>query len=97
MISQSISITVKTFATFREVADATISLDIAGGTTIRMLLDLLITRYAGLEDLLFTGTGELREYVNILKNGRNIHFLEGMDTVIENGDTIALFPPVAGG
>lgn len=97
MAQQSISITVKTFATFREVADATIALDINGGTTVGMLLDLLTTRYAGLGDMVFTETGELKKYVNILKNGRNIHFLDGMETVIEDGDIIALFPPVAGG
>ena len=93
----TISITVKTFAAIREVADAVIVLDIAEGATIRMLLDTLTARYDGLGELLFTETGDLRKLVNILKNGRNIHFLEGLDTIIEQGDVIALFPPVAGG
>jgi molybdopterin synthase sulfur carrier subunit len=33
----------------------------------------------------------------ILKNGRNIHFLSGLDTQLDDGNLIALFPPVAGG
>jgi len=97
MTAKTVSITVKTFATIREVADPAIVLDISRGATIRMLLDMLTARYDGLGNILFTEKGELRKYVNILKNGRNIHFLEGLDTIIENGDVIALFPPVAGG
>jgi len=35
--------------------------------------------------------------VNVLKNGRNIHFLNGLETPLSEGDVIALFPPAAGG
>ncbi|MDD1680192.1 MAG: MoaD/ThiS family protein [Methanoregula sp.] len=35
--------------------------------------------------------------MNILQNGRNIHFLAGLDTLLSDGDIIALFPPAAGG
>ena len=97
MTTKNVSITVKTFAAIREVADAAIVLDIAEGATIRMLLDMLTARYGGLGGIIFAEAGELRNKVNILKNGRNVHFLKGLDTEIEDGDIIALFPPVAGG
>ena len=67
------------------------------GETIRSLLTMLTGRYGGLSDLLFIAPDILRDFVNILKNGRNIHFLAGLDTPLEDGDTIALFPPAAGG
>jgi sulfur-carrier protein len=92
-----VTITVKSFATLREVMDMQIRLDLPAGATIRSLLADLTGRYRGLDELLFTAPGVLRDLVNILKNGRNIHFLEGLDTPLDDGDLIALFPPVAGG
>jgi sulfur-carrier protein len=92
-----ITITVKSFATLREVMDAEARMDFAEGATIRLLLAELTGRYGGLSDLLFSAPDTLRDFVNILKNGRNISFLAGLDTPLEDGDTIALFPPVAGG
>jgi sulfur-carrier protein len=92
-----ITITVKSFATLREVMDAEIRMEFADAATIRSLLAELTGRYGGLSDLLFSAPYTLRDFVNILKNGRNIYFLSGLDTPLEDGDVIALFPPVAGG
>ncbi|RZN45184.1 MoaD/ThiS family protein [archaeon] len=41
--------------------------------------------------------GELRPYVRIFVNGRDITFLSGRGTPIGPDDEVALFPPVAGG
>jgi molybdopterin converting factor small subunit len=46
---------------------------------------------------MFAQTGELKEFINIFINGRNIAFLDNMGTLLVDGDVIALFPPVAGG
>src|SRR5512136_926891 len=91
------TITVKSFATLREVMDAQVRMEFSEGATIRSLLAELTRRYGGLDGLLFAAPGTLRDLVNILKNGRNIHFLAGLDTPLDDGDVIALFPPVAGG
>ncbi|HJJ37542.1 MAG TPA: MoaD/ThiS family protein [Methanocorpusculum sp.] len=90
-------ITVKAFATFREVMDMQIELEFPAGSTVRTLLSDLTTRYGGLYELMFAAPDTLRDFVNILKNGRNIHFLAGLDTPLDEGDLIALFPPAAGG
>jgi molybdopterin synthase sulfur carrier subunit len=92
-----ISITVKSFATLREVMAAQIRLDLPKGATIRSLLAELTGRYEGLNEAVFAAPETLRDFVNILKNGRNIHFLAGLDTPLDDGDIIALFPPAAGG
>jgi len=90
-------IRVKAFATFREVMDSQVDLDFVSGATIRTLLAELSGRYEGLGGLLFAAPGTMRDFVNILKNGRNIHFLADLDTTLDDGDVIALFPPLAGG
>lgn len=90
-------IRVKAFATFREVMDSQVDMEFPEGATIRTLLAELTGRYEGLNDLIFAGPGTLRDFINILRNGRNIHFLAGLDTPLDEGDVIALFPPVAGG
>jgi len=88
---------VKAFATFREVMDNQVDMDFPKSATIRTLLAELSERYNGLNELMFAAPETLRDFVNILKNGRNIHFLAGLDTSLDDGDVIALFPPVAGG
>ena len=88
---------VKAFATFREVMDNQVDMEFTEGTTLRTLLADLTGRYGGLNELMFATPDTLRDFVNILKNGRNVHFLSGLDTQLENGDVIALFPPIAGG
>lgn len=92
-----ITITVKSFATLREVMDAQIQVDLTESATVRSLLTGLTARYAGLEEMIFSSPGALRDFVNILKNGRNIEFLAGLDTPLADGDLVALFPPAAGG
>ena len=88
---------VKAFATFREVMDSQIDMDLEEGATILTLLDELTGRYTGLGEMMFDAKGTLRNFINILRNGRNIQFLGGLDTPLSDGDVIALFPPLAGG
>lgn len=95
--SDRISVRIKAFATLREVMDAEIVIELPEGATIRSLLAMLTGRYAGLDALLFSSPGILQDFVNILKNGRNVHFLEKLDTPLDDGDLVALFPPAAGG
>jgi len=90
-------ITVKAFATFRKVMDMQIELDFPAGSSVRTLLTELTGRYEGLGELMFAAPDTLRDFVNILKNGRNIHYIDGLDTPLDEGDMIALFPPAAGG
>lgn len=66
--------------------------------TVRELLDQLVQQFGEpLRRQLFTPGGELRPDISILVNGRNIVFLDGLDTALAPGDEIALLPPAAGG
>lgn len=91
------AVKVKLFANFREIAgEREISIS---GKTAEEVLENLIEEYNGLKEEIFTDyqTGKLKDNVNILVNGREIQFLNRLETRVEDGDTVAIFPPVAGG
>ncbi|WP_254273391.1 ubiquitin-like small modifier protein 1 [Haloarcula marina] len=46
---------------------------------------------------LFESDDELRQYLTILRNGQDIEHLDGLETTLEDGDELSVFPPVAGG
>lgn len=60
------------------------------------LLESLCQQY-NLREKIFDEKNEIKQWINILKNGRQIKFLNGTRTKVEHGDEIALFPPMMGG
>lgn len=90
-------ITVRAFADYREIIGKEFELVLPEEKTIGELLAELCERHPNLRREMFAPTGELKEFINIFVNGRNIAFLDDMATPLVDGDTIALFPPVAGG
>ncbi|MDI6892933.1 MAG: MoaD/ThiS family protein [Actinomycetota bacterium] len=91
-------VTVKFFANFREVTGQA-QVTMPNVSSVRGLLDELVREFGQrLSDLLYDPqTGELRDTVIILVNGRAITLMEGLGTWLEDGDTVAIFPPVSGG
>lgn len=62
---------------------------------VRRVLQELVEEYPDLE--FFTDTGELRDFLSILRNGRDIELIDGLDTPLTDEDKLSIFPPVAGG
>ena len=90
-------IELRMFATFREaVGQKTINREFPEGATVEVVLEGLQEEFEDLEGRFFEN-GEIRPQVNVLKNGREVLHLEGLETTLEDGDTISIFPPVAGG
>jgi len=48
-------------------------------------------------EYLYDEKGNVRKYIQILINGRGINVLQGFETKLKEGDTVAIFPPVGGG
>ena len=92
-----ILVTVKAFADFRELLGPEVVLSIAEGETVRGLLQTLSQRHAAFLAKILEADGQLKPYISILENGRNIDSLDNLDTRLEEGDIIAIFPPLAGG
>ncbi len=67
------------------------------GSTIRALIDALDSDYPGIKFHLCYETGELRTFVNLFLDGKNIRYLQGLDTPVHKNATIHIFPSVAGG
>lgn len=88
-------LTLKFFANFREaVGGKLLEREFPDGTTVGDALVALETDY---EELDLLEQGDLRPQINVLKNGREVLHLAGVETTLEDGDTLSIFPPVAGG
>ena len=48
-------------------------------------------------DRLYDDGGRPRRFINIYVNGRDYRFLDKLDTVLHDGDVVALLPAVSGG
>jgi molybdopterin synthase sulfur carrier subunit len=92
-----VNVKLKAFANLRELLGKELTISVSAGETIRGLLRVVGSKHHAFEAQVLDGGGHLRPYVNILHNGRNIRFLNELDTTLAEGDVVAIFPPVAGG
>jgi sulfur-carrier protein len=69
------------------------------GTTVSGLLAGMIQIWGdSLSPLLFQpGSDQLLPYVRLMINGQSIQFINGMETVLNDGDEVLLLPLAAGG
>ena len=87
---------------FADLADAaggkSIAVDVDPGVTVDDALEALFEKHPELEDRVLDDDGSVRQHINVLHNGSNV-FTDGrgLDTELEPGDELALFPPVSGG
>lgn len=65
-------------------------------TTVNGVLDALTSMKPDLREVLFED-GALRPYITVLLNGRNINEINGVQSILSEGDEVAIFPPVSGG
>lgn len=60
-------------------------------------MDELISRWPELEERLYDEEREMRPYVAVMVDGRDIRHLGGLATTLDPGSELDVFPPVAGG
>jgi len=91
---------VKFFALVRELTGKREEvIDLDDQATVRTLLSRLVEEYgAKFSDYMFDpASKEPRGHLQFLMDGRNIALMQGLDTVLKEGASLAILPPVGGG
>ena len=90
---------VQLYATLRPRADDERRIEIAWGPHARVgdVIRELIARKPGLRGYILDDAGAVVPYVSVFLDGRDIRYLDGLDTVLDGHTELAIFPPVAGG
>ena len=70
---------------------------VAGSCTAREVLDRLFVAYPGLREKILREGQELQRGVNLFVRDRSIRFLDGLSTLMEDGDELILLPILGGG
>ena len=89
-------INVQFFATFRDIFGTNaMEVTVKPGTSIGELLGLIFNTEERRKKIF--ANGKIKPYVIILKNGRHIQHLDGVETELKEGDKVSIFPPIIGG
>jgi molybdopterin synthase sulfur carrier subunit len=67
------------------------------GASVREVLSALCDAHPELCELIFQHGGGIASFVRVTVNGRDITLGQGLDTPLTETDSIAIFPPIAGG
>jgi sulfur-carrier protein len=93
------SMKINFYATFRQVVGGkTIIIDLPQDSSVGQLVERLVTQYPALGPQLLDPNGQLFPHVHVFVNGRDAPYLpDAMQTVLQETDTVDIFPPVGGG
>ena len=91
---------VKFFALVRELTGKREEIvDLNDQATVRTLLGKLVEEYGVKfrDYILDPASKEPRGHIQFLMDGRNITLMQGLDTALKEGTSLAILPPVGGG
>ena len=76
-----------------------VEISLPRGSTLNALLGRMVDTWGEkLKTILFDPqTSELFPHIRVMVNGRDMGFLDGLETVLNAGDEILILPPVGGG
>lgn len=64
---------------------------------VASVLDALEVQFPGIGDRLRDDSGQIRRFVNVFVNGKNVRDADGIDTALKPGDELGIVPAMAGG
>ena len=90
-------IRVKFFGPFRDLfGGREREIDLPADARIKGLLQRL-SDTPQRDEHLFAVSGDLHPHVVVMKNGRPVHGQDGLESLLQDGDTVAIFPFLGGG
>ncbi|HLY48963.1 MAG TPA: ubiquitin-like small modifier protein 1 [Solirubrobacteraceae bacterium] len=69
----------------------------AGGSSVGEILRSIADEHPETESQLFSPDGDLNRYVNVYLNDEDVRVLDGLDTAVDDRDTLVILPAMAGG
>ncbi len=90
------SATVRIPTTLRPMAGGKSEVEVEG-TTVGEVLKALDAAHPGFADRLLDDEGNLRKFVNVFVADDDVRFMDGLETAVPEGETVAIIPAVAGG
>jgi len=97
---ESINVKVQTILYLSKIVGAReIEISVPKGCTLQGILGNMVDTYGDeLASHLFQPKSTtVLPYLRLMVNGRDIAFLDGIDTLLKDGDEILIMPPVSGG
>ena len=67
------------------------------GKTAGEVLNALTGIYPDIKTHLFAENGNLRDFINLFIEGKNINTLQGLDTPVADNGEVMIIPAIAGG
>jgi len=97
-----LQVSVRFFTSLREIAnkkEETLKFSEGEKVTVDTVLKTLAQRYGKrfVEYVYNAGTGEVKGFLQFLVNGKSTATFNGLQTELEDGDVLAILPPVGGG
>jgi molybdopterin converting factor small subunit len=89
-------VTVRIPTTLRPLAGGRSTVEVEG-STVGEVLKSLDAAHEGFADRLLDEQGNLRRFVNVFVADDDVRYLQGLDTPVPDGATVAILPAVAGG
>jgi MoaD family protein len=93
------NVEVRFFTSLREITGKKVDeIQLQNLITVEELLTLLSEKHGKkFNEYVYDKKGKVQGFLSFLVNGKNINVLQGFDTKLKQGDTIAILPPVGGG
>ena len=65
---------------------------------LKEALDILSSKYGErFKDRLYDEKGKVRRFINLYVNGKDVRFLNQLNTQLKEGDNVSIIPAVGGG